>query len=268
MGVSRPWLPGGACLCSDVLLASWGSESKVVIVMQTQAVKTEPMKAAPDPRLVSDDRRRAATIVRSLVAALIAAGVAPRAVLAQSQSSETQERIRHATVMVITAVSKSTEGDTPMGSGSGYFINRTGLCITNNHVVDPTHGKSRWEKQREAYMELNRLVWKVVVDGGTEQEKVYQAFVLYQNDKADQAILQVRDEDGGFLSTPDFLRLRPGRTVDVGLKAWCYGFPGGDARKSGKDQEHPAAAISEGHVVDSWPTPATAVVRWSTSTGT
>ncbi|MFH1574603.1 MAG: hypothetical protein ABIG68_11500, partial [Acidobacteriota bacterium] len=126
-----------------------------------------------------------------VVAVLAAAWWNPGTVMGQSQSPEVREHVSHATVEVFTAVSKSSKGDTPQGSGSGFFINRTGLCITNNHVVDPTHGMSRWEKQQKAYQDLNRLVWKVIVDGGTDAEKEYEAFVLYQSDSADQAIMQV-----------------------------------------------------------------------------
>ena len=180
--------------------------------------------------------------------AFLAAGFGGRSACAQSQSKEVREHVKHATVEVFTAISKSTKGDTPMGSGSGFFVNRTGLCISNNHVVDPTHRKPRWEKQRMAYSELNRLVWTVVVDPGTDDEKEYEAFVLYQNDLADQAILQAYGEDGEFLETPHYLKLVPGHRLKIGQKIWCYGFPGGDSRKGDKG-EHPEVAISEGHIV-------------------
>ena len=187
--------------------------------------------------------------VRRVVAmALLGAALLAGRAEAQSQSQEVQDRVTKATVMVFTAISRSSEGDTPMGSGSGYFVNRTGLCITNDHVIDPTHGKNRYEKQRQEYSELNRPVWTVIVDSGTEDETTYKARVLYSNDKADQAIMQVYNDEGGFLDTPNYLELLPSDQVHIGLKAWCYGFPGGDSRKS--EQEHPPVAISDGHVVD------------------
>ena len=191
---------------------------------------------------------RAARLSLLAAAAFLAAGFASRPAHAQSQSKEVREHVRDATVQVFTAISKNEKGDTPMGSGSGFFVNRTGLCISNNHVVDPTHRKPRWEKQRMAYRELNRLVWTVIVDGGTDNEKEYEAFVLYQNDLADQAILQVYDEEGEFLKTPDYLKLVPSLRLSISQKIWCYGFPGGDSRK-GEKGEHPEVAVSDGHIV-------------------
>ncbi|MCP4590596.1 MAG: serine protease [bacterium] len=166
----------------------------------------------------------------------------------QSQSAEVRERCDHATVMVLTKYSKSSEGDTLFGTGSGYFINRTGLCISNNHVVDPGHHKSQQEKF-ELKGSLNRLVWNVVVDGGTDDEKVYRADVLYQNERADQALLQVYGEDGDFLEWEHYLGFFPGRRLRIGQKAWCYGFPGGNSRKGDKG-EHSRVAVTDGHVVD------------------
>ncbi len=170
--------------------------------------------------------------------------------VAQSQPQDVVDHMKKATVMVWTAHSKQTEGDTKLGSGSGYFLNRTGLCMTNNHVVDPGHGKSSAEKF-QLKNALNLLVWTVVVDSGTDGEEVYQADVLYQNEKADQALLQVYSdyETREFLESPNFLRILPGHKLDVGMKSWCYGFPGGDARKGNKDK-HPLVAISSGHIFD------------------
>ena len=194
------------------------------------------------------NRSRTSWGISAFTAALIIIGARTPA-RAQSQTKEVRERVSHAVVEVFTARSEQQKGDTPIGSGSGSFVNRTGLCITNNHVVDPTHGKSRLEKQRLAYSALNRLVWTVIVDGGTDKEKKYEAFVLYQNDLADQAILQVYDDNRVFLETPNYLKFYPGHRLKLNQKLWCYGFPGGDARKSGQDK-HPQVAISEGHIVD------------------
>ncbi len=209
----------------------------------TRGVSTNPGGFG---RLSAERRARLGLLA---LAAFIAASFTGQPVCAQSQSKKVREHVKHATVEVFTAISKNKKGDTPQGSGSGFFVNRTGLCISNNHVVDPTHGMSRWEKQRKAYLELNRPVWTVVVDGGTDDEKKYEAFVLYQNDLADQAIMQVYDEDGEFLQTPHYLKCFPGHRLQNGQKVWCYGFPGGDSRKGDKG-EHPEVAISEGHIVD------------------
>ena len=195
------------------------------------------------------DLSAARTSLGVLIAGAALAALPPTRATAQSQPREVYERVKHGTVMVITAKSENSEGDTKLGTGTGFFINRTGLCISNNHVVDPTHGKPRAEKMRIAYQELNRLVWTVVVDGGTEDEKTYSAYVLYQNEKADMALLQVYGENRDFLQTPNYLKFYPGRNYKLGQKAWCYGFPGGDKRK-GEKGEHPDVAISEGHIID------------------
>lgn len=166
---------------------------------------------------------------------------------AQSQSEDVAGRCKRATVMVMTSASKTKEGDTPYGSGSGCFINRTGLCMSNNHVVDPGHHKSQQEKF-QLKNGLGRLVWEIVVQGGTDDEKVYKADVLYQNETADLALLQAHDENGAYLQSPDYLNLVSSRRLRVGDKAWCYGFPGGDSRK-GDQGKHARVAVSEGHIV-------------------
>ncbi len=167
---------------------------------------------------------------------------------AQSLDPETMERAMHAAVMVRTSSSKSSEGDTLYGTGSGFFVNATGMCVSNNHVVDPGHHKTEQEKFA-LKNSLNRLVWTVVTDSGTSDEKEWPADVLYQNEQADLAVLQLKDEDGdnGFLETPNYLRFRPTAEVAPGLKAWCLGFPGGDARKS--DQAFPPVAVTSGNIV-------------------
>lgn len=165
---------------------------------------------------------------------------------AQSPTSEVMESAKRAAVMVRTSSSRSRDGDTLEGTGSGFFVNSTGLCITNNHVVDLGHHKTEAEKL-EIKSRVNRLVWTVVTESGTPDEEELRADVLYQNEQADLAVLQVKDSDGELLETPDFLRLRPTRDVKPNLKAWCLGFPGGDARRSDKD--FPPVAITVGNIV-------------------
>ncbi len=167
---------------------------------------------------------------------------------AQSLDEETLDRVKLAAVMVRTAASKNREGDDPQGTGSGFFVNATGLCITNNHVVDPGHKKSSQEKF-DLKGRLNRLVWTVVRESGTDNEEGYKADVLYQNEQADIAVLQVKNEDGEFLDTPDgFLTFLPTSDVSPGLKAFCFGFPGGDRLKTTK--EFPPVRLSSGNIVN------------------
>jgi len=176
---------------------------------------------------------------------------------AQQMKSATVEHCKKATVEVFTAMTKSVKGDTPMGSGSGYFINRTGLLITNNHVVDPTHRKSQRQKQAFHY-NAGRLVWTVITDAGTEDEKQWECMVVYQNEWADQAILQAyvgRPEDEEKLDSPHFLYILPESRLKERMKIWTLGFPGGDNRSTTKG-EHPEVSITTGQILEIARTPA------------
>jgi len=166
----------------------------------------------------------------------------------------TLERVKHATVMVFNAASRNSDGDTPLGSGSGYFINSTGLLITNNHVVDPGHKKdpaTKWKLLNE----YNLLVQTVIVDSGTDEQKEYKCELLYTNESADQALLQALNEDGEKLSTPDYLRFMPVSSLHERLEIVALGFPGGDSRRSSRDK-HPIVNVVEGHVLEIPRTPA------------
>ncbi len=188
-----------------------------------------------------------ADLGRMVAGACLVLATAVSVGLAQSPAPEVMENAKKATVLVFTASSKQSEGDTPKGSGTGFFVNATGLALTNNHVVDPGHGKSEEERFKVVY-ETGRLVWTVVTDSGTDDEQIYRAQVLYQNEQADMAVMQVEDEDGEFLKTPHFLRFRPSKEVGVQMKAWCLGFPGGDQRRT-SDDNHPVIAVTMGNVV-------------------
>lgn len=167
---------------------------------------------------------------------------------AQSMSPEVMERVKRATVMVKTAYSKSSEGDTPLGSGTGFFVNRSGLCISNDHVTDPGHGKGPREKM-EIWQKYNRLTWTVVINSGTEEEEAYKANVLYSNDQADMSVLQVFDEDGALLQTPNYLAFRSSEELRRKTKLWNLGFPGGESRKKSREK-NPEIAVQAGNVID------------------
>ena len=166
----------------------------------------------------------------------------------QGLSDTVDSRVRRATVMVRTAQSQSTEGDTPIGFGTGFFVNRTGLCVTNDHVIDPGHGKSPAEKMR-IWLEMNRLTYRVVVNSGMENEKEYRGDLLYSNDQADMAVLQVYEQQSKFLETPDYLAFYPSENVEPKTVLWNFGFPGGDSRRSSPDS-HPKVAVQVGNVVE------------------
>jgi len=158
-------------------------------------------------------------------------------------------RVQNATLFVKTLRSERSRADTPVGTGTGFFINRTGLAITNNHVVDPTHGTPPWERKR-AHMEHykgGKLSWRVVVASGSDREKEYEATVLYQNEAADQAVLQVFAADGSKLDSSDYLRLLPESRLDIYEQTWSLGFPGGEQQATrGKT---PEVQVEKGNVI-------------------
>jgi S1-C subfamily serine protease len=170
---------------------------------------------------------------------------------AQDMKPATLERVKKATVMVFTAESRSSKGDTQLGSGSGFFINSTGLCVTNNHVIDPTHGMLD-ERQRQAwYYEHGTLTFTVVVDAGADDEQTYECNSLYQSRTGDQALLQCMDKEGKRLRTPNYLRFLPESRLRTDMKAWALGFPGGDSQRSaGVGDKHPAVTVTRGNVLD------------------
>ncbi|UCE59923.1 MAG: trypsin-like peptidase domain-containing protein [Phycisphaerales bacterium] len=157
--------------------------------------------------------------------------------------------MRKATVMVFTRASERSRGDTILGSGSGFFINGTGLVITNNHVVDPTHLQSPAQKQ-EFHYNTGKLNWTIITDSGTEgEERSWDAEVLYQNEAADQALLQVYTKDGKKLRPDHFLRLLPESRLKKRLKVWALGFPGGDGQRPTGSEGHAPVSENEGHVL-------------------
>lgn len=212
-------------------------------------MKTSALKG-PYPLDFRSAFRRLA--VGTLLVALVvgATALTPAAAsAAQDMKEDVIERCKAATLMVFTAESKSRKGDTPHGSGSGYFINSTGLLITNNHVADPTHlwpqeAKARW------YYEHGTLTFTVIQHSGTEDEVKYEAMMVYQDQTADQAILQAVDEDGEMVETPEFLRFLPETRLVPNMRAYAFGFPGGDSQKTqSQDGEHPEITVTSGRIL-------------------
>ena len=169
---------------------------------------------------------RRASFRRYLAALAPVAAISPVAA-AQDMGAAAEEQVRRATVMVITEVPGSRQG----GTGTGEFINRNGLLLTNNHVVDPNHGKSLEERARN----FNRITlpnYKVVLDSGTEQERFLPATLLHQSESGDMALLQVEDGKGKPLSTPHYLSFIPDGPLAESQKVWIFGFPGGRSRSA------------------------------------
>jgi S1-C subfamily serine protease len=194
-------------------------------------------------------------LILGVVALAIVLGTlaAPRQASAQDMSPGVEEHLRKSAVFVWTALSEKERGDRKLGSGSGYFINTTGLAITNNHVVDPTHRQSEREKQAFHY-NAGKLTWTVIVDAGTEDEKEYYADVLYQDEWADQAVIQVFDEDGELYKSPHYLRFLPETRLVPRMRVFACGFPGGTSQKTA-GKEYPEATITDGNVTSMPRTP-------------
>ena len=170
----------------------------------------------------------------------------PTPTAAQNVDPQTIEHVKHATVMVWTFASRRQKADTSLSTGSGYFVNSTGLLITNNHVVDPGHGKSRRQRQKFQY-DTNRLAYKVITDSGTDAQGIWECDLLYQSLTADQALLQARDKDGGKLQTPDYLRLLPAWRLEESMKVCALGFPGGNSQSTSRGK-NAAVSLSYGAV--------------------
>ena len=139
------------------------------------------------------------------------------------------ERVKRATVLVIREVPGSNTG----GQGTGFFINRNGLVITNNHVVDAMHGKSVQERLQMTSHGMTKANYYILVYPGTDQEHRVDAELLHHVESTDLAILQLKAEDGEFPKTPYFISLIPDGMLVEGLKAQVTGFPAAGARGTG-----------------------------------
>lgn len=166
---------------------------------------------------------------------------------AQLLDEDTLDRAKSATVFVVTSASEQSKGDTPLMSGSGFFVNGSGLLVTNNHVVDPAHGKSDSEKL-ELAVNLNLLVYRVVRDSGTEDEQTLECELVRANERADLAILQAYDEEHNLAETPDYLRFLPDYRLHKNMKITALGFPGG-TRRSGRGGTNPEITVKQGQIV-------------------
>lgn len=168
---------------------------------------------------------------------------------AQDMDKQTENRVKQAAVQVWMGEAKQGEDLQRLGSGSGSFINRTGIVLTNNHVIDLGHGKDPRAKL-DIRRQHSLLQYRVVINGGTDAEKEYKADVLYQNEAADLAVLQVVDADGNPLQTSaNYLAILPSHGLHDGYRVWLFGFPGGDKMSTSKDK-HAPVTISAGNITD------------------
>ncbi|UCG34111.1 MAG: serine protease [Phycisphaerales bacterium] len=196
--------------------------------MFRQSLLHRPLIAAgarPSWRSGGLGSRYALRSVLLCAALVIVSGVWAASARADDMPKVVHDHVRHATLLVLTEV-PGTEGS---GSGTGEFINGNGLLITNNHVVDLTHGKSV-EERAELADKLTLPRYHVIIDSGTDKQQHYIAELLHQSEPTDLALLQIKDDKGKFPDTPHFLRFAPEGTLQKHLKTWVFGFPGGLSR--------------------------------------
>ena len=114
---------------------------------------------------------------------------------AQDMPSSVHEKVKNAAAQV-TVGEKANQSDeiTPMGYGSGWFINDSGLLFTNNHVVMPGHFSDNPMQHFQDRTRHSVLQYPVTLHGGTEDEVTYMGQLLYQSETADLAIIQVKEQ--------------------------------------------------------------------------
>ncbi len=174
--------------------------------------------------------------------------VADRIAQAQQLSSKVREHAKKATGQV--AMGKKVTGEDKIevhGWGSGWFVNGTGLMVTNDHVVNLSHYSEDPTKALQLRAEIGITQYRVTLNGGTDEEKTYRAELMYQNESADLALLQVQSEDGAPLDTPHYLSLAPSREIVTGQRVTVLGYPQGPQMATSKDK-HAPVTTSGGNV--------------------
>ena len=169
------------------------------------------------------------------------------AALASDMSDAAAEHVQRATVMVLMRMPGTKQG----GSGTGSFLNANGLVVTNNHVVDPNHGKSTEERAKD-FRKITTPEYQVIVNCGTDSEQALPAKLLHQSESADLALLQVETESGEAWHSKHYLDFVPQETLAESVMTWVFGYPGGLSR--GKD-----IVITPGLITDLIKTPSQAI---------
>jgi S1-C subfamily serine protease len=141
---------------------------------------------------------------------------------ALAHTTDPLERARQSTVMVLTTF----PGTDRKMSGTGALLNKTGLILTNNHVVDPNHGRAALEKRkitRTGAVPKHEVILGLA--GG--QREVFPATLIYHVESVDLGLLQLDDVDGKPPRTPNYLPILPDGLLQVDTKIRVMGFPGG-----------------------------------------
>jgi len=151
-----------------------------------------------------------------LAATLIATGSAADAGAAEIDP-EMAARASQATVFI--KASRIYRGTYLPTTGTGFFVSQSGLVLTNWHVVADQLMAMIYGTEREVSTRVQKL--EVVVNSGTDQEKVIEGKVVARDRQNDLALVDVHYRPAVWLdisSPPE---------VAVTDKVWIIGFPFG-----------------------------------------
>ena len=153
---------------------------------------------------------------------------------AQHLSTDTIQQIKDASVYLqITRVFPIGEAEYP-SSGSGFFIDSSGLVATNYHVVQPvirSHG---------FYFPAEIKEIKAVMKSGTKEYAALDAHLVSIDKENDLAILALDTDE----KTP-YLAFENNKLIEA-TKVWVFGYPFGEA--FGVIQRGPEITISNGFI--------------------
>ncbi len=167
---------------------------------------------------------------------------------AQQLSAKVREHVMKATGQILLGAKKPREDKLEgIAWGSGWFINSTGLMVTNSHVVNVGHyAMNPWD----AFQRTNQIgipQYQITLNGGTDEEKRYRGERMYLVESADLAFLQVYDEDNAPLITRHYLTLVPSDEVKLGQRVFAVGYPHGDKMSTSREKNAPVT-ITSGNV--------------------
>jgi len=173
-----------------------------------------------------------------------------KTVFAQEMPQGVREHIRKATGQIL--MGSKTPGEDKIDGiawGSGWFINSTGLMVTNDHVVNWAHCSPDPFEAFQKARSVGIYKYRITLNGGTDEEKFYYANRMYQSESADLALLQVLDEDDAPLQTPHYLELIPSEEIKEGMRVYTVGYPHGDRMAKSKDKQA-EVSVSAGNITE------------------
>ena len=118
-------------------------------------------------------------------------------------------------------------------TGSGFFVTKDGVLVTNFHVVRPI---VPGEDGRPQYVTLANL--SVVVNSGESGERTYSARLLNFDKDNDLALLKID-------AKTDLLPLGDATKLEVTQDLWAFGFPLG---RDATIQNNPEISVNHGAV--------------------